>query len=334
MEIIAGHPPVSVIVPIYNVEPYLRECVDSILLQHYRNIEIILVDDGSTDGCPALCDQFAADNPSVVAIHQNNRGLSGARNSGLEVCHGEYVTFVDSDDWLAPDMVSRCMELILENDADVCGVSFNLAYPDGRFVPNETVASSPEVYDTKEALSKYLFNTNLGVCVCGKVWSRELWREIRCPEGLLHEDQHTTYRLLGEADKVVFVPEPLYFYRQREGSIGHSSFSERSYDLLEGVDAQYSYVVGRYPDVEALIGAACSFWYCVFVNMMLRDNYWDAEAGAKCRDFVRRHLNALLGCAYFPLKRKIQLTLFAVSFSLYKLLYRVFIAKRTLVGAL
>lgn len=321
-------PLVSVVVPVYNVEPYLRECVDSILGQTYENVEIILVDDGSTDGSPAICDEYAASHASITAIHQKNRGLSGARNTGLEHIHGEYVTFVDSDDWLAPSMVERSMQLIRHFGADACGVSFNLAYAGDRFVPNLTFAKGPECYGTEEALSRYLFNTNLTVCVWGKVWSTELWRDVRCPEGKLHEDQHTTYRLIGEAERVVFDPEPLYFYRQREGSIGHSKFSERSYDLLDGVDAQYAYVAGRYPEAEAQIGAACSFWYAVFVNMMLRAGYWDEGAARKCQGFVRAHLGAIRRSPDLPGKRKAQLFLFAVSMPLYKRAYLGFIAKR------
>ncbi len=321
-------PLVSVVVPVYNVEPYLRDCVESILDQTYCNIEVVLVDDGSTDGSPALCDELASSNERMSAIHQANKGLSGARNTGLDASHGEFITFVDSDDWLAPNMIARCMELIEHYDADICGVTFDLAYPDGRFVPNEIFATEPECYGTEEALSRYLFNTNLTVCVCGKVWRRSLWNDARCPEGKLHEDQYTTYRLIGEARRVVFDPEPLYFYRQREGSIGHSKFSERSYDLLDGVDAQYTFVSGRYPEAEGQIGAACSFWYAVFVNMMLRAGYWDADAAKKCQSFVRGHLSAIRRCPDLPKKRKAQLELFATSMPLYKRAYLGFIAKR------
>lgn len=222
------------------------------------------------------------------------------------------------------------MELIQKSGADACGVAFDLAYPDGSLVPNETFAERPEVYDTKEALSHYLFNTNLSVCVWGKVWSRRLWRGVRCPEGKLHEDQHTTYRLFGGADCVVFDPEPLYFYRQREGSIGHSSFSNKSYDLLDGVDAQYAYVSERYPDAEPQIGAACSFWYCVFVNMMLRAGFWDADAAGKCQRFVRAHLEAIRRSPDLPTKRKAQLVLFALCMPAYKRAYLGFITKRHL----
>ncbi|RRF98017.1 MAG: glycosyltransferase family 2 protein [Coriobacteriaceae bacterium] len=321
-------PLVSIIVPVYNVRPYLRECIDSLVMQTYENTEIILVDDGSTDGSSALCDELASFSKNIFVRHQSNKGLSGARNTGLAASHGSYLTFVDSDDWLAPDMIERCMNLINAFKADACGVTFNLAYPDGRFIPNETFATEPQCYGTKEALSRYLFNTNLTVCVCGKVWSKELWENVRCPEGKLHEDQHTTYRLIGEAKKVVFDPDPLYFYRQREGSIGHSSFSVRSYDLLDGIDAQYSYTSERYPEVEPRIGAACSFWYCVFVNMMLRSNYWDGSAVAKCQRFVRLHLKAISQTNDLTRKRKAQLWLFALCMPIYKHTYLRFIARR------
>ncbi len=314
-------PLVSVVVPIYNVEPYLRECVDSILSQTYQNIEVILVDDGATDGCPDICDEYDSKHANVFAVHKVNGGLSDARNVGLEIAKGEFVTFVDSDDWLAPQMIERCELLTREYDADACGVSFMKAFSDGKMVKNETAASEPECYGNVEALSKYLFNTNLTVCVCGKLWRRSLWNGIRCPKGLLHEDQHTTYRLIDASRKVVFDPEPLYFYRQREGSIGHASFSEKSYDLLDGVDAQYDYVSGKYPEIEGEIGAACSFWYCVFVNMMLRSGWSDKSVERFCRSFVQSHLVYIVRSTGFSLARKMQLLLFATCFQLYKNLY-------------
>lgn len=158
-------PLVSVVVPIYNVEPYLRECVDSILAQTYQNVEIILVDDGATDGCPGICDEYDSKYPNVTAVHKLNGGLSDARNAGLALAKGEFVTFVDSDDWLAPQMIERCESLIRKYDADVCGVSFMKAFPGGKFHKNANFASGPECYNNVEALAKYLFNTNLTVCV-------------------------------------------------------------------------------------------------------------------------------------------------------------------------
>lgn len=313
-------PLVSVIVPIYKVEPYLRACVDSILNQTYPNVEVILVDDGSPDDCPAICDEYAANNVSVSVLHQCNGGLSAARNNGLALSQGEYVTFVDSDDWLSPTMVERCMQLINMHDADACGVIFMRSYADHN-VPNPCYSLEPECYTSKEALGRYLFNTNMTVCVCGKVWKRSLWDTIRCPTGILHEDQYTTYRLLDRATKVVFDPEPLYFYRQRVGSIGHSTFSARSYDLLKGIDAQYSFISRKYPDIEKSIGTACSFWYAVFVNMMIRSDYRDARAAIRCKEFVRQHIQSILQTPYLSPIRKVQLLLFSLSLKLYAAVY-------------
>lgn len=317
-------PLVSVVVPIYNVEPYLHACVDSILNQTYQNIEIVLVDDGSPDNCPAICDEYASQYERVTAIHQRNGGLSIARNNGLAVSRGEYVTFVDSDDWIAPTLVERCVKLMISNSADVCSVSFMKVYQD-HTEKNACLAFNPECYTSKEALSCYLFNTSMTVCVWGKVWRRSLWSTVKCPVGKLHEDQYTTYRLLDRATNVVFDPEPLYFYRQRFESIGHSSFSKRSYDLLAGVDTQYNYISSKYPDIENQIGVACSFWYMVFVNMMIRSDYWDAGAATKCQAFARRHLKAITRSSYFVRIRKLQLFLFSLNLQLYKHVYRTFI---------
>ncbi len=321
-------PLVSIVVPIFNVEPYLRDCVDSLISQTYRNIEVILVDDGSTDGCPTICDEYAGAYRFVSVIHKLNGGLSDARNCGLEKARGEFITFVDSDDWIAPGMIERCLDLIQKFSADVCGVSFMKAYPDGRLEQNETAIREPECYERVSALSRYLFNSNLTVCVCGKLWRKRLWDEVRCPKGLLHEDQHTTYRLIDNADYVVFDPEPLYYYRQREGSIGHSSFSARSYDLLDGIDVQYEYISKKYPEIKGEISAACSFWYCVFTNMMLRAKYRDPIAQKRCQSFVRQHLNAIFQTPNLSNTRVAQLCLFALNMRLYSKVYLLFIVRR------
>lgn len=320
MEVGKKNPLVSVVVPIYNVEPYLRECVNSILGQTYSNTEIILVDDGSTDGSSLICDEYSKRDSRIRVIHKANGGLSDARNTGLDDAHGDFVTFVDSDDWLEPNMIERCMNLIEINNADFCGASFMLAYRDHK-VPNHVFAKGPEVYSKEEALAKYLFNTNIGVCIWGSVHRRSLWDEVRCPVGKLHEDQHTKYLLLDHANIVVFDPEPLYNYRQRKGSIGHSSFSEHSYDLLKGIDAQYNYISKKYPNIEPSIGAACSFWYAVFVNMMLKGRYWDEATARSCQRFVRDHITDIMKSKNLRFNRKAQLALFAISLAIYKMLY-------------
>ena len=314
-------PLVSVVVPIYNVADYLSECIDSILNQTYPLIEVILVDDGSTDNSPVICDNYVSKNKNISVIHKSNGGLSSARNAGLEKATGDYITFVDSDDWLNCNMIERCMSLIKQYDADVCCVSFNKAYSDGHFIQNKTLQDSPICYNKIDALAKYLFNTNLTVCVWGKVWKKSLWDNVKCPDGFLHEDQFTTFKLIDAAGKIVFDPEPLYYYRQREGSIGHSSFSERSYDLLKGVDLQYEYIANRYPEIEKQIGAACSFWYCVFVNMMLRSGHQDSIAVRHCRSFVRKHILDILKIRDYPVIRKLQLLLFAYSLTAYRIMY-------------
>lgn len=320
------NPQVSVIIPVFNVEEYLCKCIDSVLEQTYENIEIILVDDGSSDESPKICDEYGESNERIKVIHKPNGGLSEARNVGIEHSNGEFLTFVDSDDWLAPNMIERCIEAIDRYKADLCAVSFMCAYPN-KMIPNPTSCSKPEVYTTKEALSRYMFNTNIGVCVCGSVYNAKLWDNVRHPIGKLHEDQFTKYLLIDHARKSVFIPEPLYFYRQREGSIGHSSFSEQSYDLLEGVDTQYQYISDKYPEIEPEIAAACSFWYMVFVNMMLRSGYSDPEATDHCRQFARAHIVDVMRSSYFQLHRKMQILLFAASNQMYSKMYLLYFSR-------
>lgn len=326
-DINAPRPLVSVIVPVYNVEEFLGECIDSILFQTYKDIEIILVDDGSTDSSSRVCDEYAVNHENIFVVHQDNHGLSVARNVGLEVSRGEFITFVDSDDWLDETMIEKCVNLMVEKKASACGVAFMKAYSDGKMTPAESTVKEIAVYPSETALSLYLYNTNLTVCVCGKVWKREVWEGITCPPGLLHEDQYTTHRLLEACKSVVFDPSPLYYYRQRKGSIGHSAFDERSYDLLRGIDQQYNTITQNHPALKNEVGSACSFWYCVFANMMIRDGHQDTDTYERCRQFVRSNIHSVLRTPWYTRTRKLQLTIFALSGKLYEIAYEVFLKR-------
>ncbi len=208
---------ISVIVPVYNVEKYLNLCVNSILNQSYKNLEIILVDDGSPDNCPKICDEYEKLDPRIKVIHKENGGLSDARNAGIEVATGEYIGFVDSDDYIAPDMYDSLYKIITENDCDmaVCravivGEGEAAIYEDSREIC---------VLDSKVALRQMICNRLFTVNAWNKLYKRDLFREIRFPKGLLYEDLATTYKLIMLSNRVAYSPMKKYAYLQRQGSI-------------------------------------------------------------------------------------------------------------------
>lgn len=320
-------PLITVVVPIYKVEAYLDECVQSILNQTYYNLEIILVDDGSPDRCGKMCDEYAEKDVRVKVIHQKNKGLSGARNSAVDIATGEYITFVDSDDYLKEDMIEVLYNEILQYDAEMVAVAFESFFEDGT---RSTNPHSGEVfmYTKEEAMDCFLFNDYLTPCVCGKLYKRSLWKEIRCPEGKLFEDQFTTYKLIDQCKKVVYDTTPRYYYRKRMGSIGHSSFSKRTYDLYDAIHEEYDYISQKYPKKCPNIVVARITWEIVFVNMMIRSDVNDTKTVTEIQRFARKNIGKVLKCNYIDGVRKMQIVLFSYAIALYKIAYRKFIEKK------
>ena len=233
---------ISVIIPIYKVHAYLSKCVESITAQTYGKLEIILVDDGSPDECPALCDAWALKDKRIKVIHKENGGLSDARNAGIEIASGDYILFVDGDDYIAPDMCEKLLTAIEDSDADMAVCSFYWEYPDRQEIQpmsvlNGTVVSQSEILETWARFGGVEF-----VVAWNKLYRRELFftpEHIRYPVGRLHEDEFTSYRLLYAAKRVVFVDKPLYHYVQRGNSI-MANLGERN--IRDFADAIQEYI--------------------------------------------------------------------------------------------
>lgn len=215
----------SVIVPVYRVEAYLRRCVDSILAQEVPGMEVILVDDGSPDGSGKICDAYAQSDRRVQVIHKENGGLSSARNAGLDRAAGEFVTFVDSDDYLAPGAYSAMLALAKANDAQlVCGGRYDVDGDTGKVTlglcPEKTEVVLPEAL-----VGRIFLWDGCDSSACDKLYRRELFDGIRFPEGRVCEDVPVTYRVVLKAERAVFWNQPYYHYFHRGGSISQARFS-------------------------------------------------------------------------------------------------------------
>lgn len=237
---------ISVIIPIYKVEEYLDECISSIVNQTFSNLEIILVDDGSPDKCPEMCDNWAKKDSRIKVIHKSNRGLSDARNAGLEVASGKYISFVDSDDWIDTHMYEILYKHIKEENADICACGIMACYPNHKQPLNtKCVVGHPE-----EILSMLYDNTAYPVSAWNKLYKREMWQDFYFPVGKICEDAFTTYLLIDKADKIVQISEPLYNYRIRSNSIMTSEFSKKKMDEEEAWRVNYEYMKEKYPSIK------------------------------------------------------------------------------------
>ena len=227
-------PLISVIVPIYKVETYLRRCVDSLLVQTYKKMEIILVDDGSPDGCPAICDDYAKQDERIQFIHQKNAGLSGARNAGIDAANGAYFAFVDSDDYVAPDFIRTLYELLTKTGSAISQCRFG--YVEGEPLQMADVADCSVKICRGMSLMEQLYGPEdeavYFVVAWNKLYKRELFEKIRYPEGRIHEDEATTYKLFHEGKKLAFTDRVLYgYFTENAGSIT-SNFSRKRLQWL------------------------------------------------------------------------------------------------------
>lgn len=233
---------ISVIVPVYNVADFLSKCIDSIVTQTYECLEIILVDDGSPDDSPSICDDWALKDTRIRVIHKDNGGLSDARNTGIESSKGEFVLLVDGDDYIAPNMCESLMIAIEKSNADVAIGGFYWKYQD--YTRRYTLPIDDfTIIDRDNILETWVKTAPIGLVVAwNKLYRKKVFftdDNIRYPLGRLHEDEFTTYRLLYAAERVVFIDKPLYYYVQHEKSI-MSNYGERN--LRDYADAVHGYI--------------------------------------------------------------------------------------------
>lgn len=231
-----NYPAVSVILPIYCVEKYLEQCIDSILVQTCSDLEIILVNDGSTDHCGNICDKYSAKDSRIRVIHKKNGGVSSARNVGLDIAVGEYIAFIDPDDTVHPRYIEILLDLCQRYDCDIAQCDFLAIAEDSVKLPFGQ-RQRIDILNNRQALSK-LCSANEEVRYVvpwGKIYKRDLFDNIRYPIGRIHEDEFTTYLLFWKARKIVITNQYLYYYIQRATSIMWQKFSISRLDVLDAL---------------------------------------------------------------------------------------------------
>lgn len=240
---------ISVVVPIYNVEKYIKRCIESIINQTYVNLEIILVNDGSPDKCGEICEKYALKDKRIKVIHKRNGGLSDARNSGIEIAKGKYIGFVDSDDYIDLDMYEILYKNLKKNEADISICDIYTVYDD--FIEkykksDENIIIMNNELAIKEMLDEKIINTS----AWNKLYKIELFKEIRYPFGKLSEDLFTTYKLFHISNRICYIDKPKYYYVQTENSIMRSNFNIRKLDTLEGTKELVEFTKRYYRNIE------------------------------------------------------------------------------------
>lgn len=255
---------VSVIVPVYNVAPYLPRCLKSLTEQTYRNIEIILVDDGSTDASGEICDLWAGRDDRIRVFHKPNGGLSDARNYGLERAAGAYVCFVDSDDWCSSRYIGIMLGALLETDSDLVECDYVCVGDDAAVIPEDQDRFDHQVYTDRDCVHKFLTNVFF-VSVWNKLYRRELVVDAPFRLGVYHEDEYWTYRIFSRARRVCRLQYTGYYYYQRQGSIVRTMPSfKRLNDAFRAGRERIEFIEAQYPEF-ASIGYSKMMYTCMYL---------------------------------------------------------------------
>ena len=254
---------ISVIVPVYKVEPYLDKCVSSIVNQTYKNLEIILVDDGSPDNCPAMCDAWAEKDSRIRVLHQRNQGGGAARNAGLDLASGSLIAFVDSDDYIVPDMYAHLYTL-LEQSVDIAECSYvEVVGDDAVFACGYETHS----YTVQEAMEEHIRDRVFRQLIWNKLYRRHVMDGIRFPTDKKIDDEFFTYRVLGNANALIHSTKVCYAYRQQSESVMHSMPISERIQAVEAKTQRHTYIKARFPELTNL--SARDLWFtCIYQGQL------------------------------------------------------------------
>ena len=311
-------PLISVIVPVYKVEEYLVKCVDSIRNQSMKDIEIILVDDGSPDHCGLMCDELAEEDNRITVVHKDNGGLSDARNAGIDVARADLVAFIDSDDYIDPDMMEFLYNNLRKADADlsVCGLCHHF----GDVIQlSEDKLNGYHVADTEEAIRLEL--TEVPVTAVNKLYKKSLFDHVRFPKGKLYEDAHTMTPVILETRRVVYDIQPKYHYIHRENSITTKNFRMQSLSLIEANENNMRLILDRYPELKK--PAEFRYYWSFFwiLEYMLRSDSLNEEAVRKKQEIyklLRKNTWKIITNPCFTKTRKISALILFFSSTMYE----------------
>ncbi len=319
---------ISVIVPVFRVEEYLARCIDSIINQSYKNLEIILVDDGSDDNSGKICDEYALADERIVVIHKENGGQSSARNLALEVARGEYVGFVDSDDVIHKNMYTNLFSLIISYGADMA--LCNIRDWDGKEdFSNIALSGNSYAVDNNEMMKRFfrIESSNSYISPCRKLFKRYLVKDLRFEEGRINEDVYFSYRTFLDSKKIAITDDQYYFYFIRGGSTTHSYFCPRDYDLFKAWENVMNYA--KEYDKNNVRYAELNYYRCYFTLLMKYALYGASGFENISKDIkrlkknLRKNLKYLLPIKGISVSRKLAMIMLAISVRMVRLFCKI-----------
>lgn len=312
---------ISVVLPVYNVKQYIDKCMESVLNQTYSNLEIILVDDGSTDGSSEVCDHYADIDERVKVIHKQNGGLSSARNAGTLEATGDYITYIDSDDYVTPTYVEYLYELIAKYQTPMSLCTHSVLYEDGK----ETVygAGGQEVLSSRECLERMLYHDVIDTSAWAKMFCIELARKYMFPEGKLFEDIGNVYNFFIDSEQIACGYDSQYYYIVRKNSIVTGNFNVKKLELLEMTDKMSEEVLTKYPDLcNATLRRRV---YARFSTLNQMQDVTDYEMEKKSLiSFIKENASTVLNDVKTPKRDKLAILLIKISYNLYRICWKIY----------
>lgn len=305
---------ISIIIPVYNVNKYLVKCIESILAQSFQKFEIILIDDGSTDGSAEICDAYAAKYNNIKVIHKENGGVSSARNMGLDICEGKFITFIDSDDWIHIDYLQTLRNLILDNSADIAICEYLRV--DNENIVDEEISPNFETLTKIDSFNKIYTEKYINMIVVhGKLYRKNIFDNLRFPVGKIHEDEYMIHKILFKAEKIIYTDSKLLYYRHTPNSIMTSKFDEKQLHFIEAIEDRLNFCLAN--DLEFLIPKIEDQY-----AYELMSNFYKVKASnikykkEICKEIKLKLFN--LNSKNLTTKRKLLIDLFRISPSLSK----------------
>ena len=298
---------ISVIIPIYKVEKYLDRCIESVTSQTYKNLEIILVDDGSPDSCPQMCDVWAEKDSRIKVIHKENGGLSDARNAGIKASRGKYIAFIDSDDFVSPIFLETLYNDLISTGSDISVVDF-LKFSDYEQITEDNASSELVTFEGLEKFNQ-LYSAEIGVDIVvawNKLYKTSIFEDsdILYPVGKINEDEFVIHKILSKCNKICFRNIKLYYYLQRTGSIMHQCYSEKNTHYIDALNSRTEYIMSL--DLTLFYTALDNLFYHLIADYFLKHEIKDLFK-AKYDAIFRKYKKYI---KHLPRKTKAKIFLF------------------------
>lgn len=308
---------VTMVIPVYNVEKYLDRCMASVLGQTYKNLEIILVDDGSTDGSGEKCDKYKEKDSRIKVIHQENAGLSAARNAALDIMAGDYVMFIDSDDKVDRQIVELLLEDMHQYGCDIVECNFYDVYG-GKISARKSLGET-QAYTVEDALGIDIGTIGGSVSACGKLYKKTIFSTVRYREGKIGEDGYAIVDVLSQARKIVIDVRPMYYYYHRGASISTKTFTKANMDNIEAYRYNLRQVKDRYPSVVPIVVFRLDWNYLVAVDRILMCDDWQANKYLpQLMKYIKKHKLRMLSSKRMRRNRKLALILLLLNKKMYR----------------